>query len=130
VGVVEVDKEMLSFVDAVYHEQYSLIAHNCIHKSIKIQKKAQETGKQADLIACISVVRMKILRNLPVVSPHMYAIIDGEKVDVSLDPGHEARYCLNSAKRLLFPVNISRIGRRIRKLAGSRLSQGNLNSDG
>ena len=124
------DQELLSFIDAVYHERYSLFANNCIHKSLKIRKRARETGMQADLIICISVVRMKILRNLPVVSPHMYTLIEGKMVDVSLDPGHEARYCLNSEKGLLFPVNISRIGKGIRRFAGFRLPQRKLNRDG
>ena len=124
------DKELLSFIDAVYLERYSLFTNNCIHKSLKIWKKARETGALVELILCISVVRMKILHGLPVFSPHMYTIIEGNMIDVSLDPGHEARYCLNSEKRLLFPVNVSRIGRRIRRLAGFRLPQRNLNQDG
>ena len=116
------DKELLVFIDSVYHEPYSLIHNNCIHKSIRISQKARERGKQADLIWCVSIVRMKILGNLPTVNPHMYCVIDGEKVDVSLDPGHEARYCLNSQKKLLFPVNISKIGRSLH-IGGEKRTQ-------
>jgi hypothetical protein len=114
------DEELLSFIDSVYREPYSLLKNNCIHKSVRIQRKARERGKAADLITCVSLVKMKWLYGLPTLNPHMYAVIDGEKVDVSLDPGHEARYCRNTEKKLLFPVNISGIGRRIRRKADGK----------
>ena len=79
------DRELLSFIDSVYREPYSLVHNNCIHKSIRISRKAKELGKRADLIWCISVVPMKILHGFPTFNPHMYAMIDGEKVDVSLE---------------------------------------------
>ena len=127
---VGVDKELLSFIDSVYHEQYSLIKNNCIHKSLRIQRKARETGTPADLVLCISVVRMKLLYNLTILSPHMYTVIEDKIVDVSLDPGHEAKYCLNREKGLLFPVNISRLGRKIRSLITSQSPQRKLDRDG
>lgn len=114
------DSELLSFIDSIYREPYSLIKNNCIHKSLKIQRKARERGKAADLITCVSLVKMKWLRGLRVPSAHVYALVDGEKVDVSLDPGHEARYCRNAEKKFLFPVNISGIGRRIRRKADEK----------
>ena len=48
---------------------------------------------------------------LPTINPHVYAEIEGEKVDVSLDPGHEEMYCKNSEKKLIIPVNISKLRR-------------------
>lgn len=109
------DLELLSFIDAIYREPYSLLKNNCIHKSLKIRNRARERGKQVDIIVCISVVTMKWLHGLPVPNPHMYTLIDGVKVDVSLDPGHELRYCRNQEKKLVFPVNVSRISRLIRR---------------
>ena len=111
------DAELLSFIDSVYREPYSLLKNNCIHKSLRIRQKARERGKQVDIILCISVVTMKWLHGLPVPNPHMFTVVDGEKVDVSLDPGHEARYCRNTEKKLLFPVNVSRLGRLIQRKA-------------
>lgn len=125
-----VDEELLSFIDATYREEYSLLRNNCIHKSIRIRNKARERGKQADLIWCASVVPVRKLRHFWLVSPHMYAVIDGEKVDVSLDPGHEARYCRNAEKRLLFPVNISKIWYNLRTVASHAEACLKLRSDG
>lgn len=124
------DEELLSFIDAVYQKQYSLVHNNCIHKSLRIREKARERGKQADLVLCISIVPIKRLHNFPTANLHMYTLIDGEKVDVSLDPGHEARYCRNREKKLLSPVNISKIGRNIRRITGFRISQRGMDRNG
>jgi hypothetical protein len=107
------DAELLSFIDRNYREPYALIKNNCIHKSLRIRKKARERGRFVDIMICISVVPVDWLKGLPVPCPHMYTLIDGEKVDVSLDPEHEARYCRNEDKKLLFPVNVSQLLRRI-----------------
>ena len=103
--------ELSSFIDGVYRETYSLLGNNCIRKSLKIKARAEELGKRVDLIACISIVPIKKWHNFPTVNFHLYAEVEGKKVDVSLDPEHEARYCKNSQKKLIMPVNISRWGR-------------------
>ena len=105
--------ELSEFINTVYREPYSLIANNCIHKSLRIRKRARELGRRADIVVCISVVPIKKW-HIITFNPHMYLRIDGNKVDVSLDPGHEAKYCKNSEKKLLFSVNVSRIGRIVR----------------
>jgi len=97
------------FIDSVYRESYSLIGNNCINKSLRIKAKAEELGKRADLICCISIVPIKKWYNFPTINPHVYTEIEGKKVDVSLDPGHEEKYCKNSEKKLIMPVNISKI---------------------
>lgn len=112
--------ELSAFIDAVYREPYSLISNNCIHKSLRIKAKAEELGMRADLICCISIVPIKKWHNFPAISPHVYAKIEGKKVDVSLDPGHEERYCKNSEKKLVMPVNISRMGRLFCRRANQR----------
>lgn len=109
-GVDELD----AFIDSVYREPYSLFGNNCIRKSRKIKAKAESLGKQADLIACISIVPVRAWHNFPTVNLHTYVVVDGRKVDVSLDPEHEARYCKNNEKKILFPVNISKLCRSIR----------------
>ena len=116
--------ELSSFIDGVYREPYSLFGNNCIRKSLKIKAKAEELGKRADLISCISIVPIKKWHNLPTVNFHLYTEIDGKKVDVSLDPGHEERYCKNSQKKLIMPVNISKLRRAFSRGAGHNLSRG------
>jgi len=98
--------EMKQFIEEVYREPYSLISNNCIHKSIKIAKKAGELGQNAQLVACWSIVPMKILRGFPTVQPHMYVEVEGGRVDVSLDPHHEEVYCKNNEKIIILPVKL------------------------
>ncbi|MFC1958373.1 hypothetical protein ACFLV6_00400 [Chloroflexota bacterium] len=112
--------ELSSFIDAVYREPYSLLRNNCIKKSLKIKTKAEELEKRADLICCVSIVPMKKWHNLPTVNPHVYTEIEGKKIDVSLDPGHENIYCKNSEKRLILPVNISRLRKTLSKGASHK----------
>jgi len=112
--------ELSSFIDEVYREPYSLFNNNCIKKSLKIKTKSEELGKRADLICCISIVPIKKWRNFPTINPHVYTEIEGKKVDVSLDPGHEEIYCKNSEKKLIMPVNISRLRRILGKWASPR----------
>ena len=103
--------ELSSFIDEVYKEPYSLLSNNCISKSLKIKARSEELGKRADLICCISIVPIKKWHNLPTINFHVYIEIDGKKIDVSLDPGHEEIYCKNSEKKLIMPVNISKLRR-------------------
>ena len=86
-------------------------SNNCIKKSLKIKTKSEEPGKRADLVCCISVVPIKRWHNIPTINPHVYNEIDGKEIDVSLDPGHEKIYCKNSEKKIILPVNISKLGR-------------------
>jgi hypothetical protein len=110
--------ELSSFIDKIYREPYFLFGNNCIRKSLKIKSKAEGLGKKADLICCISIVPIKKWRNLPTINPHMYTEVEGKKIDVSLDPGHEEIYCKNVDKKIILPVNISRLGRIFRRVAG------------
>ena len=103
--------ELSFFIDSVYGERYSLIGNNCINKSVMIRAEAEELGKRVDLLCCISIVPIKKWHNFPTINSHVYIEIESEKVDVSLDPGHEEIYCKNSEKKLVMPMNIFRIGR-------------------
>ncbi len=105
------EDDLSAFIDKVYREPYSLLRNNCVHKSLKIKAKAEAMGEKADVICCISIVTIKKWYNFPTINPHMYLEIEGKKVDVSLDPRHEAIYCKNSEKKLILPVNVSRIRR-------------------
>ncbi|MFC2055956.1 hypothetical protein ACFLTO_00060 [Chloroflexota bacterium] len=66
---------------------------------MKIEAKAEEPGKWAGLIFCISIASIKKWHNLPGINPHVYTDIEGKKIGVSLDPGHEKIYCKNSEKK-------------------------------
>lgn len=112
--------ELSSFIDAVYREPYSLISNNCINKSLRIKAKAEELGNRADLIGCVAIVPAKKWHNFPIIIPHFYTEIEGKKVDVSLDPGHEEIYCRNSEKKLIMPMNLSRIRRTLYRGASLR----------
>jgi len=99
--------EMRQFIEKVYEEPYSLVANGCFQKSVKIAKKAKELGKDANLVLCWSVERPRILRGLPpVVMPHMYVEIEGEKVDVSYDPDIEEVLCANEERVTILPIKL------------------------
>ena len=103
--------ELSSAIDEVYREPYSLFSNNCINKSLRIKAKAEELGKRADLICCISIVPIKKWHNFPTINPHVYTEIEGKKIDVSLDPGQEKIYCKNREKKIILSVGISRLRR-------------------
>lgn len=103
--------KLSSFIDTVYRESYSLISNNCIHKSLRIKAKAEELGRAADLVCCLSILPIKKFHNFPIAIPHIYTKIDGRKVDVALDPKTEEVYCQNDEQKLIMPVNISRMVR-------------------
>ncbi len=105
------NEELAAFIDAVYKEPYSYFFNNCINKSLRIKAVADRLEMKADLIGGIAIVPFKRWHNFPIVSPHVYTEIEGEKVDVALDPAREEIYCKNSEVRILMPVNISEIGR-------------------
>ncbi len=107
--------ELSSFINEVYREPYSFFSNNCIRKSLRIKAKAEALGKRADIICCISIVPIRKWHNFPAISPHIYTEIDGKKIDVSLDPGHEKIYCKNSEKKIILPVNISKLRRILSK---------------
>ena len=112
------NEELSAFIDAVYKEPYSYFFNNCVDKSLRIMAEAERLGMKADLIGCIAIVPVKRWYNFPIVSPHVYTEIEGEKVDVALDPAREEIYCKNSEVRIVMPVNLSELGRAFCRRAG------------
>ena len=100
------NQEMAEFIEETYHQPYSLLSNNCIHKSLRIARKARELGKDAQLVACCSIVRWDYRGGILTAWPHMYVLVEGKRVDVSLDPKSEKKYCPNSEKIILFPVKL------------------------
>ncbi len=110
-GEGNLGNELASFIDETYRQPYSLLSNNCIHKSLRIKARAEKLGKSADLIGCLSILPVRRWHNFPIISPHVYLEVEGEKIDVSLDPHHEEIFCPNNEKRVVMPVNISRLRR-------------------
>ncbi|TET16465.1 MAG: hypothetical protein E3J75_05205 [Dehalococcoidia bacterium] len=112
--------KLSAFIDAVYRQPYSLVSNNCIHKSLQIKAKAAELGMRVDLIGCIAITPVKKWHNFPIVFVHVYTEIEGERVDVALDPGREEICCKNSEIKVVMPVNVSKIRRVFCRGAGLR----------
>ncbi len=98
--------EMADFIEETYQQPYSLASNNCVHKSLRIALKAKELELDAQLVACCSTVRWDYRGGLLVPGPHVYVLVEGKRVDVSLDPKSEEKYCPNSEKIILFPVKL------------------------
>lgn len=111
-------QELSSYIDSVYREPYSLMRNNCIHKTLKIRAKARELGKQADLIFSLLFFSVRKLRDLPLLTPHLYLIINGRKIDVPLSPAQERKICKNIDVLPLISLNVSELARKLRFLIG------------
>ena len=100
------DKKLKIFVGKTYREPYNLFTNNCLHKSIRIINKAGELGLRADLIFCGSIVTVRKWHGFKFPGVHFYAVVEGKKVDVALDPEREREYCRNEELILFLPINI------------------------
>jgi len=101
---------MEQFIEEVYHEPYSLLGNNCFHKSIEIVRKAKELGKDANLVICWSIENERILKGLPpVVQPHAYAEVEGERVDVAYNPDTEKILCSNTERTTVLPIRLPKV---------------------
>lgn len=100
------DMEMRQFIESVYQEPYSLLTNNCFHKAIRIARKARDLGKDAQLVPCWSIAPKRLWGLIPIISPHAYTLIDGEKVDVSLSPEQEQKYWKNSERKIYLRIKL------------------------
>jgi len=99
--------ELNGYIDEIHQEPYNIFGNNCIHKSLKIIAKAKELGHKADMIGCISVIPIRPAGGFPLIGPHVYAEVDGETVDVSMQPDLERGIWPNDAIIRLLPINLS-----------------------
>lgn len=104
------DRKLKTFIDRTYREPYNLFSNNCFHKSRRIIKEARKLGLRADLIFCGSIVTVKKWRNFRILGVHFYAMVEGEKVDVALNPQREREYCKNEELILFMLINLSKVG--------------------
>jgi len=101
--------EMTKYIRQIHNETYNLFGNNCIRKSLKIFKKAKEMGIQAELVVCIS--RRPGIRGLiPLfgLGPHVFVLLNGQKVDVALSPEQEEKYWRNSDLKIFLPMKLAR----------------------
>lgn len=101
--------ELQKFIDEVHNEPYHILSNNCIHKHTRIVRKARELGHDASLIGCISVIPIKPVAGIPLISPHFYAKVDGKTVDVSMEPDLEKVMWENEDIFRLLPINVSKL---------------------
>jgi hypothetical protein len=101
--------EMTKYVRQIHNETYNLFGNNCIHKSLKILKKARELGVHAELVVCFaSAPGIRGLIPLVGLVPHVFILLNGQKVDVALSPEQEEKYCKNSDLKILLPMKLTR----------------------
>lgn len=98
--------EMAEFIEETYHQPYSVLSNNCIHKSLRIARKAKELGKDARLVACCSIERWDCLGGALAPGPHMYVLVEGKRVDVASDPETEKKHRPNNERIILFPIRL------------------------
>lgn len=101
------EARMKQFIDKVYHEPFSLLTNNCFHKSIKVVRKAHELGLSANLVvAPISITPRRTFPFIPRILPHCFVRLEGQKVDVALDPATEEAWCKNSQIISIAPIDL------------------------
>lgn len=101
--------ELEEYIEAIHNEPFNILSNNCIHKHLRIVNRARELGHKADLIGCISVIPIRPAAGFPLVGPHFYAEVDGETVDVSMEPGLEKAVWPNKDIIRIAPVNVSKL---------------------
>lgn len=97
--------ELERFIDEVHNEPYNFLTNNCIHKHTRIVKRAKELGHDANLIGCMAIKPI----GLRLMGPHVYAVIDSQLVDVTMEPELERIMHKNEDRIRLFPLNISKL---------------------
>ena len=109
-GIVKPDfsdnPKMAEFIEETYQQPYSFLSNNCIHKSLRVARKARELGKDAQMVACCSIERWDVLGGVLAPGPHVYVLVEGKRVDVASDPKTEDEHHPNSERIILFPVKL------------------------
>lgn len=97
------------FIEDVHNEPFNILSNNCVHKHIRIVNKARELGHEASLMGSISVIPVKPMAGVPLISPHFYAKVDGKTIDVSMEPAMEEVIWRNEDIIRIAPVNMSKL---------------------
>lgn len=99
---------MEEYIEQIHREPFSLLHNNCLHKAIKIVRKARSLGMPANVVICISNPPKKLWGIVPFINPHAYALVKGVKVDVGLSPEQEQKYWKNSERKIYLPIVVGR----------------------
>ncbi len=99
-------EEIVEYIVRIHNEPYNFFLNSCIHKSVRIYRKAAGLNTNAQLYLCIAV-NPKWRGPAPKVSPHVYSVVDGERIEVSLSPEQEQEYWKNSDVKTYWPVRIA-----------------------
>lgn len=97
--------ELERFIDEVHNEPYNFLTNNCVHKHTRIVRKARELGHDASLIGCIGMKPA----GLRLMGPHVYAEVDNQLIDVTMEPELEETLFKNEDRVRLFAINISKL---------------------
>ena len=100
--------ELEEYTEKIHNEPFNILSNNCIHKHTRVVNKDRELGHKADLIGCISVIPIRPAAGFPLIGPHFYAEIDGEAVDVSMQPDLERSLWPNKDIFHFLPINVSK----------------------
>ena len=84
-------KIMIDYIEDMRLEPYNVLSYNCIDKTQKLAKKSKQLGLSYKIVSCTSHYPkgVSILSMNGMVTPHVYIIIEGHKVDVAEDPKTE-----------------------------------------
>ena len=88
------------YIDEIYKLRYSLLTNNCFTKTRRIVRMARELGHVAHLVFCVSHRERSALFGWNLYMLHVYALVDGKKVDVSFDPETERLRMKNSDRKM------------------------------
>jgi len=102
-------KDLNLAIGCIYLSGYNFFTNNCWHKSKGIVGIARQLGFEAQLVFCIIFFKVKCLYGMPVIAPHFYSLIEGERVDVAFDPATEKKICRNEEFRVLSSIMIRRL---------------------
>lgn len=84
-------KEMTDFIEKMRVDPYNVFSNNCIDKTQKLAAKAKKLGLSYQIVSCTSQYPkgVSFLSMNGMITPHVYIIIEGHKVDVAEDPETE-----------------------------------------
>lgn len=94
------DEVLRQYIQQVYKSKYSILRNGCFQKSFRIVKEARRLGHSASLMVCISHPARSALFGLSLYTIHVYALIDGTKIDVAFDPTTEKERTRNEEVKM------------------------------
>ena len=84
-------QEMTKYIEKMRLDPYNVFSNNCIDKTQKLAAKAKSLGLSYKVISCTSQYPegTSSLSLNGMITPHVYIVVEGHKVDVAEDPETE-----------------------------------------